>query len=192
MPAQRRPTRHRRDTKGAPAVAISAQACSGSIMPAPVVPAVATTITGTRRRRGPRRWRAASACGSMRPRPSVSTSRSAAAADARLGGRFSATRCGSRGRCRTSPGRGRRARRARRIPVRAASARTAARCSWPRSRRSRNGPLASSPRPARRATARITWLSSSTGTGEEAELASCGLKRPAMRSAHCAGKLAPD
>ena len=50
MPAPRRPRRHRRDTRAAPAQAMSAQACSGSIMPAPVVPAVATTITGTRPR----------------------------------------------------------------------------------------------------------------------------------------------
>ena len=34
----------------------------------------------------------------------------------------------------------------------------------------------------------MTWLSSATGTGDEAELASCGLKTLAMRSAHCEGK----
>jgi hypothetical protein len=37
----------------------------------------------------------------------------------------------------------------------------------------------------------ITWFSSATGTGEDAELASCGLKALDMRSAHCAGNAAP-
>ena len=39
-------------------------------------------------------------------------------------------------------------------------------------------PVACAAMPARRATARIRWFSSATGTGEEAELASCGLKAP--------------
>jgi hypothetical protein len=37
--------------------------------------------------------------------------------------------------------------------------------------------VASAPILARRATARITWPSKATGKGEEAELASCGLRR---------------
>ena len=37
-------------------------------------------------------------------------------------------------------------------------------------------PVVSPGNEARRATARITWLSRATGAGEEAELASCGLK----------------
>ena len=36
----------------------------------------------------------------------------------------------------------------------------------------------------------MTCASISTGAGDEPELASCGLKEPAMRSAHCEGKFA--
>jgi len=43
--------------------------------------------------------------------------------------------------------------------------------------------------PARCATMRMTCASSATAAGEVAELATCGLKEPTIRSAHCAGKL---
>ena len=50
-------------------------------------------------------------------------------------------------------------------------------------------PALSDGNPARRATARMTWASISTATGDVVEVASCGLNVAAMRSAHCEGNV---
>ena len=171
--------------------AMSAQACKGSIMPAPVVPAVATTITGTApggavlgdglaQRLG---IHAAAAVGGDQAQR--------AAADAGLMGDFQPGDVAiARGIELHRSGKGAHAVGGE-SGMRARSGRRSAPCSSPRIRRWQNARSPPRRTPARRATARITWLSSATGTGEEAELASCGLNRPAMRSAHCAGKFAP-
>ena len=186
-PAPRRPRRHRRDTRG-PRRARSSRRraadrscrrrwCRPWRRSSPAPPARA--VLGDRAR---------SARASMRPAAVGSDQAQRRAADARLmrdlepGGVAFA-----RGVERHRPGEGAHALAAEaRVGARQRADR--ARCSSPPSRRWRNGPCAFVGRPARCATARITCASIATGTGEEPELASCGLKPPAMRSAHCAGK----